>query len=60
MVTLTKSTSSLCFYSKASRSLLHINSLTSVHTSVKVRDQILLRDSQEPLAANYLTQIKTV
>ena len=37
-----------------------MNSLTSVHTSVKIRDQILLRDSQEPLAANYLTQIKTV
>ena len=54
-----KSTSSLCFYSKASPSPLPINSLTSVLKFAKISGHLLLRDYQDPLVANCIPQLKT-
>ena len=54
-----KSTSSLCYYSKASLSPLPINNLTSVLKSAKISDHLLLRDSQDPLVPNCIPQLKT-
>ena len=43
-----KSTSSLCFYLKASPCPLPINSLTSIFKSAKISGHLLLCDSQDP------------
>ena len=54
-----KSTSSLCFYSKASPSPLPVNSLTSVLKSAEISGHLLLHESQVPLVANCIPQLKT-
>ena len=54
-----KSTSSLCFYSKASPSPLPTNNLTSALKSAKISGHLQLHDSQDPLVANYIPQLKT-
>ena len=54
-----KSTSSLCFYSKALPYPLPIDSLISILKSAKISGHLLLRGSQDPLVANCIPQLKT-
>ena len=54
-----KSLSSLCFYSKALPSPLPIINLTSVLKSAKISGHLLLCNSQDPLVANFIPQLKT-
>ena len=54
-----KSAWSLWFYSKASPCLLPINCLIAVLKPAKISGHLLLCDSQDPLVANSIPQLKT-